>query len=132
LLSQAGPALVVAAGATATTIAARQLLCGRSRFRGEWGHAPVFLWRESCAAWPRVTALPPKTPRNRRRGSGAARRRALGAALRGPCLFSISPQAKKKMKKALHWCTRALAVYKRPPPKKRRSRGKLVPSFRAT
>jgi hypothetical protein len=36
-----GPALVAAAVATATTAAARQLMSGRPRSRGEWGHIPV-------------------------------------------------------------------------------------------
>jgi hypothetical protein len=46
--SQAGPALVAATGATTTTTtaAARQLLRGRSPFRGEWEHIPCFpFWR---------------------------------------------------------------------------------------
>jgi hypothetical protein len=46
--SQAGPTLVAATGATMTTTAARQLLRGRSPFRGEWdvGAHPVFpFWR---------------------------------------------------------------------------------------
>jgi hypothetical protein len=56
LLSQAsqagGPALVAATGATMTTTAARQLLRGRSPFRGEWEHIPCSLFGERmrCAA----------------------------------------------------------------------------------
>jgi hypothetical protein len=50
---------VAATGATTTTTAARQLLCGCPRFRGEWEHIPVFVWRARCAAWPVVT--PPST-----------------------------------------------------------------------
>jgi hypothetical protein len=44
-----------ATGATATTTAARQLLRGRSLFRGEWGAHPVFFWWAHCAASPLVT-----------------------------------------------------------------------------
>jgi hypothetical protein len=48
-MSQAGPPLVVATGADDydaawwRTAAARQLLRGRSPFRGEWEHIPFFL-----------------------------------------------------------------------------------------
>jgi hypothetical protein len=38
--------VVAATGATTTTTAARQLLRGRSHFRGEWEHIPcLFFWR---------------------------------------------------------------------------------------
>jgi hypothetical protein len=49
LLSQAGPAMVAATGATTTTTAARQLVRGRSRFRGEWEHIPCFFSRRAHA-----------------------------------------------------------------------------------
>jgi hypothetical protein len=60
LLSQArqtGPTLV-ATGATMTTTAARQLLRGRSPFRGEWEHTPCSLFGE-CMRSKRTGVLLP-------------------------------------------------------------------------
>jgi hypothetical protein len=52
LMSQAGPALVVAAtGAAAATAAARQLMRGRSRSRGEWERTLRFFWRACADLW---------------------------------------------------------------------------------
>jgi hypothetical protein len=87
LLSQAGPVLVAATGATATTTAARQLPRGRSRFRGEWEHTPVFFWR-ACAAQQERRALPKKRKAPPYLGGGA---------LVSSCaLLYISPLTKKK------------------------------------
>jgi hypothetical protein len=85
---------VAATGVTATTAAARQLLRGRPRFRGEWEQIPVVFWRAHCAASPVVTAwcaICRTGAGYRRPQEGAREARPEGPARRGTCPRGAEP-----------------------------------------